>query len=147
MLENMIETTHADIVLGTESWLKSHHLSTEIFPTGVKVFRKDMERQTGGGVFILVSEKLISTEPEELKTDGKCELVWAQIQVPGSSQLFVGSFYRPPDEKDPEYLGHLQTCLTRIPVGAHAWIGGDFNLGDINWETESVKQYSNNSQR
>ena len=72
MLENMIETTHADIVLGTESWLKSHHLSTEIFPTGFKVFRKDRERQTGGGVFILVSEKLISTEPEELKTDGAC---------------------------------------------------------------------------
>ena len=99
MLENMIETTHADIVLGTESWLKSHHLSTEIFPTGFKVYRKDRERQIGGGVFILVSEQLISTELEELKTDGWCELVWAKIQVPGSSQLFVGSFYRPPVAK------------------------------------------------
>ena len=59
--------------------------------------------------------------------------------------MLVGSFYRPPDENDPEYLGHLQTCLARIPVGAHAWIGGDFNLGDINWETESVKQYANKS--
>ena len=59
--------------------------------------------------------------------------------------MFIGSFYRPPDENDPEYIGHLQTCLARIPVGAHAWIGGDFNLGDINWETESVKQYANKS--
>ena len=87
MLENMIETTYADIVLGTESWLKSHHLSTEIFPTGFKVFKKDRERQTGGGVFILVSEKLISTEPEELKTDGKCELVWAQTRPKSQGQV------------------------------------------------------------
>ena len=48
--------------------------------------------------------------------DGKCELVWAQIQVPGSSQLFVGSFYCAPDVNDPEYLGPLQICLGRIPV-------------------------------
>ena len=28
-------------------------------------------------------------------------------------------------------------------TGAHTWIGGDFNLGDIDWTTESVKQYAN----
>ena len=145
MLENMIEATHADIVLGTESWLKSHHLSTEIFPTGFKVYRKDREHKNGGGVFILVSEKLTSTEPEGLKVDGKCELVWAQIQVPGSSQLFVGSYFCAPDVNDPEYLGPLQICLGRIPVGAHTWIGGDFNLGDIDWETESIKPYASKS--
>ena len=51
----------------------------------------------------------------------------------------------PSNENDPEYLGHLQTCLARISVGAHAWIGGDFNLGDINWEAESVKPSANKS--
>ena len=139
MLVNMIESTHADIVLGTESWLKSHHLSTEIFPTGFKVYRKDREHKNGGGVFILVSDKFISTEPEELKLNGKTELVWAQIQVPGSSQLFDGSFYRPPDESEPDCLDDLQRCLGRIPTGAHTWIGGDFNLGNINWDRNGLK--------
>ena len=37
MLENMIETAHADMVLVTESWIKCHHLSTELFPTGLNV--------------------------------------------------------------------------------------------------------------
>ncbi|CAG2239304.1 unnamed protein product [Mytilus edulis] len=32
--------------------------------------------------------------------------------------------------------------LSRIPEGAHVWLGCDFNLGDINWEDESVKQYA-----
>ena len=72
-------------------------------------------------------------------------MVWAQIQVPGSSQLFVGSYYRPPDVNDPDYLGQLQTSLSRIPAGAHTWIGGDFNLGDIDWDTDSVKPYASKS--
>ena len=142
-LENLIETTQADIILGTESWLRDDHLSTSIFPKGFKVYRKDRRNRTGGGVFILVTEELISSEPEEMKVEGSCELIWAHIQVPGSSQLFIGSFYRPPDENDSGYLDQLQSCLSKIPTGAHTWIGGDFNLGDIDWTTDSVKQYAN----
>ena len=142
-LENLIETTQADIILGTESWLRDDHLSTSIFPKGFKVYHKDQRNWTGGGVFILVTEKLISSEPEEMKVEGSCELIWAHVQVPGSSQLFIGSFYRPPDENDPGYLDQLQSRLSKIPTGAHTWIGGDFNLGDIDWTTDSVKQYAN----
>ncbi|CAG2216016.1 unnamed protein product [Mytilus edulis] len=43
---------------------------------------------------------------------------------------------------DTEYHAHLHTSLSGIPEGAHVWLGGDFNLGDINWEDESVKQYA-----
>ena len=44
-----------------------------------------------------------------------------------------------PDQNDPAYLDQLNTCLSLIPGGAHTWLGGDFNLGDINRETETVK--------
>ena len=87
----------------------------------------------------------MSHEPEELKLNGHCELVWAKIQVPGTSQLFSGSFYRPPHENDPEYLKQLQSSLSRIPIGAHIWLGGDFNLGDIDWENDCVKPYASKS--
>ena len=138
-------STQADIVLGTESWLKNNHLSTEIFPKGFKVYRKDRTNKAGKGVFILVSDKLISSEPEELKVGGQCELAWAQIQISAASQLFVGSFYRPPDINDPEYINQINTYLSRIPVGAQSWIGGDFNLGDIDWEEDRAKPYASNS--
>ena len=74
-LENILESTQADIVLGTESWLNSQHLSTTIFPKGFKVYRKDRVNRAGGGVFIMVSEKFISSEPEELKVDAYCQMV------------------------------------------------------------------------
>ena len=54
----------------------------------------------------------------------------------------VCSFYRPQDKTEPEYLGQLQTSLSRISVGAHTMIGGDFNLGDIDWNTESIKPHA-----
>ena len=78
-LENLIETSQADIFLGTESWLRDDHPSTSIDPKGFKVYRKDRRNLTGGGVFILVAEKLISSEPEEMKVECSCELIWAHV--------------------------------------------------------------------
>jgi hypothetical protein len=59
----------------------------------------------------------------------------------GTKDLYVGSFYRPPHKIGEEYIQRLQSLITRIPTsnGAHMWLGADFNLGDINWEDESLK--------
>ena len=49
--------------------------------------------------------------------------------------MYLGSFYRPPDITDPEYLDHLNSSLKWIIAykNSHALIGGDFNCGDIDW--------------
>ena len=86
-------------------------------------------------MFLLVSDKFQSNEPEELQSD-HCEVVWSRIKIKGVQDLYVGAFYRPPSATEPEYLDHLSSCLSRIPRGAHLWLGGDFNLGDIDWEDE-----------
>ena len=44
----------------------------------------------------------------------------------------------------PEYFDHLETCLSRIPHGAHLWLGGDFNLPDIDWSDECPKPQASN---
>ena len=49
------------------------------------------------------------------------------------------------DINDHEYLSPLNTYLLRIPVGAHAWIRGNFNIGDIHLEADSVKPYASKS--
>ena len=95
---------------------------------------------------VLVSQEFESSEPEELSVDSgtDCKVVWARVKVKGSSDLYIGSFYRPPDKTSPDYLQHPQSMLTRIPTdkGSHLWIGGDFNLSDINWKEETVLQYA-----
>jgi hypothetical protein len=51
----------------------------------------------------------------------------------------VGALYRPPNNTDQEYLNSLRNALASIPPNSHIWLAGDFNLGDINWETASTK--------
>ena len=44
------------------------------------------ERQTkteGGGVFLLVSDKYESEEPEEMKVYNDSELIWAKLKIKG----------------------------------------------------------------
>ena len=101
------------------------------------------------GVFILVFQLYDSHQPEELIADSSSdfEVVWVKVKVKGTSDLYIGSFYRPTDKSNSEYLQQLHSLLNRIPTdkGAHLWLCGDFNLQDINWEDESVSQYASNS--
>ena len=105
-------------------WGSSQKLDYDIFKG------HDRKKKKGGGVFVLVKSSL---EPEELSANDDCEMIWVQIQVIGASHLYVGAFYRPPDIDNLDYLSHLDASLSRIPEGAHVWIGGDFNLADISW--------------
>ena len=61
----------------------------------------------------------------------------------GMGCFVLGCFVLHSDKTDPEYLQCLQTTINRIPTdkGAHLWLGGDFNLPDINWEEETVAPY------
>ena len=87
-LENLIDTTQADIIIGTESHINPEIGSNEVFPEGYKAYRKDRlttreGAHTRGGVFILVSTKYESTEPDELHTNSPCELLWVKVKVKG----------------------------------------------------------------
>ena len=148
-LLNLISSLQADVIIGSESWLNPGIKSLEIFPDNFKCFQRgsrDRPNGAGGGVFLLVSQELESSEPEELRVGSgtDCEVAWAKVKVKGSGDLYIRSFYRPPDKTSPDYLQRLQSRLSRIPTdkGAHLWIGGDFNLHDINWEEETVLPYA-----
>ena len=102
LLQNMIDSTQADIIIGTESWLDGSIKSSEVFPSNFKAYRRDRTTGIHGGVFVLVSEQYQSNEPEELKTDN-CEVVWSKIKIKGVQDLYVGAFYKPPKTTDPAY--------------------------------------------
>ena len=148
-LKNIISSLQTDVIIGNESWLNPSIKSAEVFPDGFNSYRRDRPDGKRGGVFILVSQQYDRHQPEELIVDSSsdCEVVWVKVKVKGSSDLYIGSFYRSPDKNKPEYLQQLHKLLNKIPTdkGAHLWLGGDFNLPDINWEEESVGLYASNS--
>ena len=134
--------TQADVIIGTESWLTSMIPDSEVCPPGYTMFRKDRANGTGGGVFILISSELVSTDPG-FSVPKEVEMVWAQIQVSGSKTISICSFYCLPNNSDQNYLNALKDIVTQIDTSAnHVWIAGDFNLGDIHWKTSSLKPNS-----
>ncbi|XP_053395970.1 uncharacterized protein LOC128556094 [Mercenaria mercenaria] len=131
----MLTTVKPDIVLGTESWLKPHIKNSEVFPPDYKVYRKDRKRRTGGGVFILVSNKLTSNSLPELQSDS--EIIWAQIKQESKQDLYVCSAYRP--DKDLSCIDEINRTTLLIDSSNNTIIvGGDFNLGNVNWQSLTV---------
>jgi hypothetical protein len=88
--------------------------SIEVFPSGYIPYRNDRKTDAHGGFFILVSEKYISSEPSELKSEETSEQLWIELQIKGSPDLYIGSFYKPPKLTDEEYLTHLEKNIYRI---------------------------------
>ena len=71
-----------DIVIITESWLKSHHSDGLIFIDGYSRFRKDRVRKKGGGVLIYMKSHITANvfEPVNKKNIAALEtLIFKRI--------------------------------------------------------------------
>ena len=81
---------------------------------------------------------MLCSETPELDTN--CKIVWCKLNIIGCRTLYLGSFYRPPDKIDNEYLEEFNSSLSRIISNrnAHVLVGGDFNCGDIEWSHMQV---------
>ena len=84
--------------------------SSEIFPNGYSVFRRDRDLH-GGGVCIVVSNKLQATQCLDL--ENVLEAVWISIVTPDHQPLYVCSMYRPPDKKA-DYITDLRQPLEKL---------------------------------
>jgi hypothetical protein len=143
-LQATIASTDPDIVVVTETWFNSSHLNIEFFPPNFTVHRKDrVTETTGGGVCIAVNNRILSSIEPELDTD--CEILWTKIKICGSKAFHIGGFYRPPtqNQNDEAFkpLIELEKSLSRIQnSNANIWLCGDFNLSDIDWNENKVKE-------
>ena len=79
-----------------------------------------------------------------MKVDNDCELIWAKLKIKWSNDLYIGSCYRPTDNRDSIYLDNLQTYLAYILAhkGAHIWLGGDLSLPGVDWQNENINHNS-----
>ena len=135
----IIVSAKPDIILGNESWLTPEIKNSEIFPDSFDAVRKDRACDAHGGVFIAFKGDLLCTETPELDTN--CEIVWCKKNIIGCRILYLGSFYRPPDKIDNEYLEGFNSSLSRIMSNrnAHVLVGGDVvcfvTFPNVSWST------------
>ena len=116
-------------MIGTEYWLHKDIPDCEVFPASLgcnTAIRKDRPGDTkGGGVFILVNQRLVVSEQSQLSTN--CEIVWTKEQAVGTKSFLIAAYYRP-SEHDQVSAEELKNSLTRVdPSKQHVWVLGDFN--------------------
>ena len=133
----LLDIHDPDIVLGTESKLNTDIPSYSIFPSSYSVLRKD-RNAFGGGVFHAIKSDLACIEESNFNVDD-CEVLWSSLRIANRKTLYISSFYRPPNSPS-EILDHLSDSLnnvfTSVPNHPNIIMGGDFNLGDIDWSQE-----------
>ena len=59
-------------------------------------------------MFIVVTNNILATQDENAVAN--CEILWIKLTISGSSTLFVGLFYRPP-ERNAIPLTELQASM------------------------------------
>ena len=63
------------------------------------------------------------------------EHVWVTIQLRGCDALTVGCIYRSPSHSIEQSTSDLCDLLSAIPRSSHCPVCGDFNYGNVNWES------------
>ncbi|XP_063951801.1 uncharacterized protein LOC135153256 [Lytechinus pictus] len=144
-LGTLIDSTDPDIILGSETWLNSSICSSELFPPGYDVIRKD--RLDGyGGVCIAIKNNLVF-ERLTYRLDREIEAVFIKLHIDRHQSLVICAMYRPPSSSI-AYMNDLCEVIEDINAenrNTVLWLGGDLNLPDINWTTLAIdrNQYQN----
>ena len=92
-----------------------------------------------------MSNKLVSSP---VQIDQSCEHSFAQVVLEGSPKLIhlVRSLYHPHfTNSKPEYIDELHKAIETLKQqnpSAHFLLGGDFNVGDVEWSNGAVRHGS-----
>ena len=134
---HMVSDEQSDIIIGTETWLNKDITNAELDLGEYEIFRKDRVNRKGGGVLLAVKKDLKS---EEIKVSNRddTETVYCKIKL-NNNTLIVGSVYRPPNS-NADVSHKITQQLHEIHnqnKNALFWIAGDFNLPDVDWDTNS----------
>ena len=134
---NLISERNPDIIALSETWLKPEILSSEFFPAGYKIFRKD--RHDGyGGVLLACRDSL---NCHQLFIDSEAEIVACQIAFDNQESLIICAFYRPPSKELESVLKLCDTFEYILSLHPHLpmWLVGDLNLPNIDWNHYCIR--------
>lgn len=133
-----------DVIILTETWLKSNIHNSELFDRRYLVYRKDRVtsrsdgKKDGGGVLIAVSRKFHSKRLIIRESCG--EDLWISIQLSHTmpkKMLELCAVYIPPPVTKLALENFLNKYTNFDNSEAYTCIVGDFNMSFLNWKTLS----------
>ncbi len=141
-LQELLQEHEVDVLGITESWTNEEIDNAELKLMGYKTFRKDRnteksKKKRGGGVLLYVIDEIVVYELEN--EENNCEALFVSLRIEGKGELIIGVCYRSPSADREE--GENLNKVIRKHTDKVAIIMGDFNYGDVNWESmEAVEE-------
>lgn len=132
------DTTAADIIVLTETWLSDSVHDSEIFSSQAcyNLFRCDRSSKRGGGVLVAVKNSL---ECMRVNVTTNLEFSCVQISV-NFTKILLCVCYRSPSTPSGfcnDLHDALNTIHTRFP-NTDIFLFGDFNFPEINWASPAI---------
>ena len=129
MFQSYVYSHSPDIIGITEAWLSDKIFNNEILPSNYTIIRKDRDTRGGGVMFAVKSSKSYQV----LQSPISLELL--TISIGSNIHTVYCLAYLPPnssDEYKQEFLNYIDTFKD---LTDNLILMGDFNLGDINWDS------------
>jgi hypothetical protein len=139
-LEALIDLCDPDVIIGTETWLNGSISSAEVIPSflGFDVHRRDRP-DSHGGVLLAAKQDL---QLSDVETASNVELIKGSVRIQGGKKMTVAAYYRPPNRVDDGYLAATKEEVARLKKKSRRGvllIGGDFNLPEVNWSSQTIQ--------
>ncbi len=144
----IISKRYPDVIFLAETWFTSNSIN---ILSNYTLYNKNrtssvldtntasLNRDRGGGVAIYVRDDLNSSEAPGLSSTLHSEQVWCSVRI-GKENLLLGCLYRPPHSDRNVNLtlnSSIDSAADLVSKGTYTglMIVGDFNHGDIFWES------------
>ena len=137
-LELALVENNIDVVIGCKTYLDPCIHDSEFLPLNYTCFWRD--RKDGwGGVIIIIKNELIA---EQITSSMLSEIVAVKITT-HRQPIIIAACCRPP-KNSISNLKQLTTELQDLLLqykNLPFWVGGDFNLPDIDWSLKSIVKH------
>ena len=137
MIHSMEQTPHIIAVNKVKPKRSRFKLTdAEVSLAGYDMFTTHLDDDLGRGSILYVHNALKAAPMH--KDNNSLEEIWINIQLDHHDKLTVGLLYRSPgnNKEENERLNNSIKEASKLS-GSHLLIMGDFNHGDINWETRT----------
>ena len=141
LIDNSIDSKELDVLLLSETWLTPFSPNLNI--PGYSLYRQDQNHKRGGGVAILVSNKLRCTLINEINSNiPETECIGVSIALRNGGACTLCSMYRPPNSSIPVFLPSYNSIISRLKKikSTNIIIGLDHNLDFLKAGSHSPTQ-------
>ena len=133
----------AELIL-TETKLDLSVNLSEFLPEHYKGDIRRYNKKGAGGVMMAYKDSLVAVQAEIPQV--KAQTMWANVESRSSKPTQIGAYYHPPSDRTPDTVDDLNTVMENLDPDCPIIFGGDYNIGGIIWESNTVAPNSDRKQ-